>query len=96
MNARAIKRRWPIGDGLKAEIVAQLMEVLKDPSSSARERIAAAQGLLSAESQNQRDEHKIVDAGAPSQPFDIAAIAKELGLDPALIVHADDKNAAML
>lgn len=90
MNARAIKRRWPIGEGLKAEIVEQLMEVLKDPTASHRERIAAAQGLLSAESQNQRDEHKIVDAGAPSQQFDIAGIARDLGLDSALIVQDDN------
>jgi len=88
MNARAIKRCWPIGDGVKAEIITQLMEVLKDPSASHRERIAAAQGLLAAESQNQKDEHKILDVGHQSHGFDVSAIAEELGIDPALIGHS--------
>ena len=85
MNSRAITQRWPIGDDLRAEVVAELRAVLQDSKASNRERLAAAKGLLAGEAQNQKDDHKILDVQADKSPPDLDAIAADLGLSPAII-----------
>ena len=86
MTARAIRRRWPIDDKMKQEVVEALSGVMKNPGSSPKEKIAAAKGLLSAEGQNQQDEHKVLDGSVKARDDQLAAIAADLGIDPALIV----------
>ena len=85
MNSRAITQRWPIGDDLRAEVVAELRTVLQDPKASNREKLAAAKGLLAGEAQNQKDDHKILNVQSDKGPPDLNAIAADLGISPALI-----------
>ncbi len=55
---KAIKKRWPIKDEHKLGLVSRMERIVADPDSSPREVTSAFNSLLSAESQNQADEHK--------------------------------------
>lgn len=55
--------------------------MLADPASSAREVTAAAKALISAESQNQSDEHKVVDIELRTEHDRLDAIAADLGIE---------------
>lgn len=57
------------------------MRVLADPSSSPREVTAAAKALIAAESQNQSDEHKVVDIELRAEHDRLDAIAADLGIE---------------
>ena len=89
LMARALTQRWPISSDHRREIVEILLEVAKDVSNSPRERTSAAKALMSAESQNQSDEHKVLDVEhATARDTQLSAIAADLGIDPCLIVDA--------
>ena len=57
------------------------MRVLADPASSPREVTAAAKALIAAESQNQSDEHKVVDIELRAEHDRLDAIAADLGIE---------------
>jgi hypothetical protein len=85
--ARAIMQRWPMTENVRKAVIAKLVNVLTDPASSKREIISAAKALMSAEQQNQSDEHKVVDIGTAQQRNDrLAGIAADLGLDPDVVL----------
>lgn len=87
--ARALTQRWPIKPEYREAIVRRLLRVIADPQSSPREVTAAARALMSAESQNQSDEHKVLDVEhATARDTQLSAIAADLGIDPCLIVDA--------
>jgi hypothetical protein len=65
------------------------MKVIADPASSPREVTAAAKALLAAESQNQRDDHKVVDVSIAAGNFELDAIAADLGIEIGAIEAAD-------
>lgn len=52
----AIKRRYNISDELKTKMMESIAKVFDDPTSSARDRSAAAKVVIAAEAQNQIDE----------------------------------------
>jgi hypothetical protein len=84
--ARALVQRWPIKPEYREAIVKQLLKVVVDPGSSPREKTAAAKALLSAEAQNQSDEHKVIDGQLTNGNFDMARIAADLGVELSLVV----------
>lgn len=57
MYEQAISNRWPIDASRRQSIVDQLSAIVADPKASSREKTAAARALISAERQNQLDEH---------------------------------------
>ena len=81
MMARAVTQRWPISNEYRASIIRRLMRVLADPASSPREVTAAAKALIAAESQNQSDEHKVVDIELRAEHDRLDAIAADLGIE---------------
>ena len=85
MMARALTQRWPISDNARRVIIGRLLKIIADPQSSPREVTAASKAILSAESQNQADEHKIVDVSISTRHAELDAIASDLGLDVGLI-----------
>lgn len=54
---RAIKQRWPIKPEHRAAVVTRMLLIVADKGSSNREAVSAAKALISADSQNQSDEH---------------------------------------
>jgi hypothetical protein len=91
MMAKALIQRWPISVDAKAQIIERLVDIVSDPSSSPREVTAAAKGLLSAEKQNQDDEHKVVDVRIQSRHAELDAIAADLGVDLGVVEDASRK-----
>jgi len=85
MMARALEQRWPINENARKAIVSRLLRIIADPQSSPREVTAASKALLAAESQNQLDQHKIVDVSISNRHAELDAIAADLGLDVGLI-----------
>jgi hypothetical protein len=65
------------------------MKVIADPASSPREVTAAAKALLAAESQNQSDEHKLIDVSVATRHDELDAIAADLGIEIGAIEAAD-------
>jgi hypothetical protein len=93
MMARALTQRWPIKPEIREAIVKRLLRVIADPQSSPREVTAAARALMSAEAQNQSDEHKVLDVEhATARDTQLSAIAADLGIDPRLIVDASNET----
>lgn len=88
MMGMAVSQRWPISQEYRSAIITRLLKVVVDPSSSKREVTAAARALLSAESQNQLDQHKLADLSSERYNDQLSSIAADLGIDPALIIDA--------
>ena len=88
MMAKAIEQRWGMTPERREIVLETLFEVLQDKQASRRERLAAASGLLSAEKQNQADDHKLVDIQLSLRNSELDAIASDLGLDVGLIEDA--------
>ena len=85
MMAKAVEQRWPMSDGIRRGIIARLIQVMASKDSSPREITAAARALMSAEKQNQEDEHKVVDVVISERNHRLDAIAADLGIDQSLI-----------
>ena len=81
MIKRALQQRWPISPEYKAGLIRTLMAIALDPNSSRRERTAAAKAIIAAESQNQQDEHKVIDVNVATRNDNLDEIAANLGLD---------------
>jgi hypothetical protein len=86
MMARALMQRWPVTPEYRTIIVKQLMKVIADPRSSPREKTSAAKALMSAEQQNQADEHKVVDIATSHDR--LSEIARDLGIEEDIIIDA--------
>ena len=93
MIARALTQRWPIKQEYRQAIVAKLMRVIADPSSSPREITAAAKALMAAEKQNQEDEHKVIDVEIQRRNTELDAIAADLGITLDLIEDATGQGS---
>lgn len=55
---RSIEKRWPVKTQYKQAVVDQMALIVLDRTSTKRAKTSAARVLLTAESQNQADEHK--------------------------------------
>jgi hypothetical protein len=85
MMARALTQRWPIKPEYRQAIVSRLLRVIADKDSSPREVTAAAKALMAAESQNQADEHKVLDVSISTRNAELDAIAADLGIEVGFI-----------
>lgn len=79
---QAVKQRWLTGP-LKSRAIATLRDGMD--SDDERIRMRAAQILVAMESQNQQDEHKLVDVHLHARNARLASIAAELGIDEDII-----------
>jgi NAD kinase len=93
MMARALTQRWPVSPEYRTIIVKQLMKVIADPQSSPREKTAAAKALISAEKQNQDDEHKVIDIEVGRRHAELDRIAEQLGIDP-LVIESIERESS--
>jgi hypothetical protein len=81
MMARALEQRWPINENARKAIVSRLLRIIADSQSSPREVTAASKALLAAESQNQLDQHKVLDVSISTRNAELDAIAADLGIE---------------
>jgi hypothetical protein len=80
---RAIKKRWDIPDEFREVIVGRLRDIIAEGDEEiALKAIAEVRQL---ESQNQKDEHKLVDVSLSTRNDRLDAIAADLGIDQGLI-----------
>ena len=86
LYGRAIKSRWDVPAEAKAAVVNTLLEIAQSAECKESARVSACNGLIAAEAQNQRDEHKVVDIELAKRNSELDAIAADLGIDPRLIV----------
>jgi hypothetical protein len=91
MMARALTQRWPISEKTKRGVIGALINILADPKASPREKTSAAKALMSAEQQNQSDEHKLVDVSLSARNFELDAIASDLGVEIGIVEDASRK-----
>jgi hypothetical protein len=84
---RAIKKRWEIPAEFRDVVVGRLRDLIEDGDPEiALKAIAEVRHL---ESQNQRDDHKVVDVSIAAGNFELDAIAADLGIDIGAIEAAD-------
>ena len=84
---RAIKKRWEIPEELRSVIVGRLRDIIESGDDEiALKAIAEARHL---ESQNQKDEHKLVDVRIHHKITELAEIAGEIGVDLHLVEDAE-------
>ena len=91
--AKALTQRWPMSPDIRRMVVGRLIKVMSDPQASPREITSAAKALMSAEKQNQEDEHKLVDVSIESRNIALDAIARDLGVEVALIEAAEGQSS---
>jgi hypothetical protein len=89
MIARAIKQRWEVPDEIRPGLIKAMVRIVAGSDSSPREKITAFKAILSAEKQNQDDEHKLIDVQLQYRDDEILSIAAELGVDPAIIFDVE-------
>lgn len=85
MIETAITKRW-LTDDLKPKAIEAIKAGLE--SSDDRVKARAVSALIKMESQNQQDEHKVVDIGIANRNARLDAIAADLGIEPGLIANA--------
>jgi hypothetical protein len=88
MMARALEQRWPMPSQVREDVITALSAILTCETTSPREKISAAKALISAEKQNQDDQHKAIDFAVNTRHDRISAIAINLGIDPAIVIDA--------
>ena len=88
LMARALMQRWNLGEEKRNEIIDVLYSIAKDVSNSPRERTSAAKALMSAEKQNQEDEHKLIDVRIQQRHAELDALAADLGIEVGVIEDA--------
>ena len=80
---RAIKKRWKIPEEFRGVIVGRLRDIIENGDEEiALKAIAEVRQM---ESQNQKDEHKLVDVSISARNDRLDAIAADLGIDQGLI-----------
>lgn len=90
--AKALTQRWPVSPEIRRMIVGRLIKVMADPQASPREITSAAKALMSAEKQNQEDEHKLIDVSIEERDVALDAIASDLGITIDLIADAQRQS----
>lgn len=85
MLGTAINKRW-LTDDMKPDALAAIKRGLNCGDERAEQ--TAVRNLLMMESQNQSDEHKLVDVRIQQEHDRFDGIAAELGIDPSVIEDA--------
>ena len=78
MQLNAIRQRWPISGKMREAIVERLLRIIADKESSKREQLIAIKTLMTAEAQNQSDEHT---AAVQSDRNRFLEVARQLGIE---------------
>lgn len=78
IESQAIQQRWPISAQMRQAIIERLLRIVADKDSSKREQLIAIKTLMTAEAQNQADEHT---AAIQSDRNRFLAVAQRLGID---------------
>ena len=82
----AARKRWNIPDHVRQKIVERLTDIVDGEDDELS--IKAIAEFRHLESQNQKDEHKLIDVNAATRDAELSAIAADLGIDPSLIIDA--------
>ena len=77
MMAKSVQQRWPMSSAVRDVVIQKLIQVMASKESSPREITAAARALMSAEKQNQEDEHAKIDEFRTR----VLAIAERCGIN---------------
>lgn len=93
MIAKSIVQRWDTSPEMRKRGLVEMAKILVSPTATSREKTAAFKAILAAEAQNQTDEHKVIDVRVATRHDKLDAIARDLGIDPALIAAAEDEAA---
>lgn len=80
--------RWPVKEEYRDAIIKRLIRIVADPSSSNREVTAATRVLVSAEAQNQQDEHKAAD----DLQGTIFRLAESFGIDITALDRSEQRD----
>ena len=91
MLTQALEQRWPVKPEFREALIKRLVRIIADPNSSPREITAASKALISAESQNQADEHKFAELRIQQRDAELDAIASDLGLETRFIEDVSAK-----
>lgn len=86
MIERAIKNRW-LTEGLKEDAIAAIKRGLNCGDDRAEQ--TAVRNLIAMESQNQKDEHKVIDVRVQTRHDELAGIAADLGIEVGAIEDAE-------
>lgn len=78
LEIRAMQQRWPISAKYREFLINKLLKIALDEATTNRESIMAAKALLSAEAQNQTDEHT---AAVQSDRNRFLEVARQLGIE---------------
>jgi len=73
----AIRKRWPISDEMKIELIEKLASIAELGTNE--EALRAISILIAVEAQNQKDDHRLGEARSDDRRLD--EIAKDLGLE---------------
>lgn len=92
---RAIKSRWDIPSDVKTTVVETLRDIAQGSEKDSA-RVAACNALLSAEAQNQRDEHKVADIAVAKRNGELAAIAADLGIEISAVEDAQGSGGGSI
>ena len=84
LYARAARERWPIPHDEISKTVERVC-YLRDYGEKESTQIAAVNAITQMMSQNQKDEHKLVDAHISAEHARLDEIAADLGVDAGLI-----------
>lgn len=83
----AVRKRWEIPEEFRSIAIDRLRAIVEEGDDEiALKAIAEARHM---ESQNQKDEHKLVDVRTQLEHDRLDAIAAELGVDPSVVVDAE-------
>ena len=88
---RAIKQRWPINDNFKLVAIRRLQDIVAGQDDElALKAIAETRQMIS---QNQKDDHKVVDVRVTTRHDELSAIAADLGIEVSALPHAEAESS---
>jgi hypothetical protein len=96
MEARAMEQRWPVKAEYRDAVLKRNMRIILSPNSTERAVSAASKVILAAESQNQSDEHKVVDVNLATRHDQLSGIAADLGIEIGVISNAESESGGSL
>lgn len=73
----AVRKRWPISEEVKIELIEKLASIAELGANE--EALRAIEILITMESQNQKDDHRLGEARREEHRLDL--IAKDLGIE---------------
>ena len=91
-----MEQRWPVKAEYRDAVLKRNMRIILNPNSTERAVSAASKVILAAESQNQSDEHKVVDVNLATRHDQLSGIAADLGIEIGVISNAESESGGSL